>query len=273
MQQWPAYIDLKNRIEYVNEISILLEQIKNSSMKQRHWKSLSALVGFEFDVENPKFTLGKFFSVPILKYKDEIEDICTGAIKEQDIESKLKQVITEWSMINLQLAPFKNRGNLLLKGQETLDIMTHIDDSLMIMNSLVTNRYNTAFKKDIINWLSKLVTMNEVLDKWLTVQNLWLYLEAVFIGGDIAKQLPLEAKRFANIDKNFVKIMMRARETENAIECCTGDDTILTVLNFLLEQLEICQKSLAGKRMFFFLIIIFDLVILNLESLIKKRKR
>ncbi|XP_028156116.1 dynein heavy chain 8, axonemal [Ostrinia furnacalis] len=255
MKDWPAFIELKTKIDDFNQTCPLLELMADKSMKDRHWRRLEKCMNCVLDVESESFTLANVMEAPLLKFKEEVEDICISAVKEKDIEAKLKQVIADWAVVDLTFAPFKNRGELLIKPQETLDIITMLEDSLMILNSLASNRYNAPFKKDIILWINKLVGTSEILEKWLQVQNLWMYLEAVFVGGDIAKQLPAEAKRFGTIDKTYVKIMYRARDIINCVETCTSDDTLKQLLPHLFEQLEACQKSLTGyletKRLIF----------------------
>jgi len=45
--------------------------------------------------------------------------------------------------------------------------------------------------------------------------------------------------------------MTKARFLENVIEICTGDGSMEILLPYMLEQLELCQKSLAGYQNIF----------------------
>ena len=66
-------------------------------MKYRHWQRIQQITGFTFDLERPGFCLKDILEAPLLPNKEDIEDVCISALKEKDIEAKLRAVTSEWS--------------------------------------------------------------------------------------------------------------------------------------------------------------------------------
>ncbi|KAI9314021.1 dynein heavy chain, N-terminal region 2-domain-containing protein, partial [Zopfochytrium polystomum] len=246
IKDWDAFLELKRIVDDLTGKVPLLEMASNKAMQPRHWDAIQSLTKTKFNLDPEMFYLRNLLDAPLMENREDIEDICTGAVKEADIEIKLRTVVTDWEDKSFTLAGFKTRGNLILKPSSTSEIISQMEDSLMTLASLMSNRYNAPFKAEIQTWVHNLSTASEVIENWLAVQNLWIYLEAVFVGGDIAKQMPKEAKRFSNIDKSWCKIMGLANEHPNVIQCCVLDETIANLLPHLTEQLELCQKSLSG---------------------------
>ncbi|OON20369.1 dynein heavy chain, region 2, partial [Opisthorchis viverrini] len=255
LRAYQAYEDLRKMLADFNQIMPLLELMTNPAMRPRHWARLKELTGHEFNVEAEGFALRNILMAPLLKYKEDVEDVCISAIKEREIENKLRALKLDWNTQEFQFVHFKNRGELLLRGDHTNELVSLMEDSLMLLASLLSNRYNAPFRKEIQTMVSGLSSTSEIIEQWLALQNLWIYLEAVFIGGDIARQLPREAKRFSAVDKSWQRIMQRAHETPNVLDCCTRDDLLSQLIPHCMEQLEICQKSLTGylekKRLLF----------------------
>lgn len=61
-------------------------------------------------------------------------------MKEKDIEAKLKQISVDWAVQNLTFSNFKTRGELLVRGEDTQEAISLMEDSLMVLGSLMSNR-------------------------------------------------------------------------------------------------------------------------------------
>jgi len=72
--------------------------------------------------------------------------------------------------------------------------------------NLYITRFIGPFLETVNKWERTLALISEIIDEWLVVQRKWLYLEGIFIGGDIRTQLPEEARKFDDIDKSYRRV-------------------------------------------------------------------
>ena len=93
--------------------------------------------------------------------------------------------------------------------------------------------------------LATLSNASDTLDLWVKVQTAWMSLEPVFTGGDIAKQMPVEAKKFSRVDKDFVRVMAKSEELRTVVGAC-GNEMLINTLPIMHAELERAQKSLEG---------------------------
>jgi len=255
LKDWAAYTDLKKKIEDLLETVPLLQYLSNKAMRPRHWAAVEESCGVKFNMDPDTFKVGMLLEANLIKVSEEIEETSAGATKELNVETKLHEIEEQWADAVFAFAGYKGRSGVwILRGGEAGEIQEALEESLMNLGGMASSRYALPFKEDVDLWLAKLGETSEVIERWLYLQMLWMNLEAVFTGGDIAKQLPQDSKRFVAIDKTWIKLMSKAVETRNVVGLCYNQE-MLKFLQPLIEGLETCQKSLAlyleGKRALF----------------------
>ena len=85
----------------------------------------------------------------------------------------------------------------------TEEITLLLDDNSMSLQSMSASRFVAPFIDQVQLWEKRLSSVAEVIDVWIVVQRKWMYLEGIFLAGDIRQQLPNEARKFEGIDKAF----------------------------------------------------------------------
>ncbi|CAH8518373.1 unnamed protein product [Schistosoma turkestanicum] len=240
----PIGTEIYEQIRTFRDSLPLFLDLKNEALRERHWHELMRKTGETFDMNPDTFTLANIFAMELHKFADQISEIVAYAVKELSIEKGVKEVEETWQNINFNVINYvkagQSRGYILGPLEDVIQVL---EDNTMNLQSMASSKFIGPFLSTVQLWEKNLSIISEVIDIWLIVQRKWMYLEGIFIGGDIRTQLPEEATKFDNIDKIFKKIMSETNRSPNVKTCClvTGRLNELTMLG---EGFERCQKSL-----------------------------
>ena len=70
----------------------LVVNLKNDSMKGRHWLKVMETTGVQFDVSLKGLTLGAVFEMELHKFASDIEEIINEAVQELKIQNKWQKL-------------------------------------------------------------------------------------------------------------------------------------------------------------------------------------
>jgi len=243
LRAFDAYKSLNGKIEGFQIVLPLLQELAKPSIKVRHWDELKVLVKVEFDQESADFTLEYILSMNMETVADEVLEITDGADKQEKIEAEIKEITEMWEIREFAFKDWKGRPIPTL--QATGVLTEELEESMMQMQTFLTMRHVAPFREEATELLASISDAADTLEQWVKVQLMWGGLESVFTGGDIAKQLPMEAKKFSKVDKDWTKIMQVSQTTMLVISCCQNE-MLKAKLPEMYSELEKCSKALEG---------------------------
>ncbi len=134
-------------------------------------------------------------------YGDEITDISNAATMELQIEENIASIKEIWSTMAIVVAMSEN-GIYQIKNVD--NCFQALEENLVQISTMKSTRFIEPFSKEADYFEKTLNYIFECLENALIVQRQWMYLENIFQGDDIRKQLPGESKMFAEITKGKV---------------------------------------------------------------------
>ncbi|XP_067360331.1 dynein axonemal heavy chain 1 [Channa argus] len=232
---------VRNKIEDFQPYIPLFEGLRNPGMRMRHWEMLSEHIQMKV-VPKANLTFSRCLELGLQNHVNVIAQVAEVAGKEYTIEQALEKMENEWLTVVFDVLPYKETGTYILKSPD--EVSQLLDDHIVMTQSMSFSPFKKAFEERIDTWESKLRMTQDVVEEWLTCQRSWLYLEPIFSSDDINQQLPVEGKRYKQVEQTWKRVMKNAFNNPKVIELCP-DARLLEKLkecNILLEQV---QKGLS----------------------------
>uniref|UniRef100_A0A8C4NSC2 Dynein, axonemal, heavy chain 1 n=1 Tax=Dicentrarchus labrax TaxID=13489 RepID=A0A8C4NSC2_DICLA len=232
---------IRNKIEDFRPYIPLIQGLRNPGMRSRHWEMLSERIHMKV---KPKANLTFSRCLELALMHTVSMSICALQLVAATFFSPhlptqaLEKMEQEWSTVVFDVLPYKETGTYILKSPDEASQL--LDDHIVMTQSMSFSPFKKTFEGRINTWESKL----RMTQEWLTCQRSWLYLEPIFSSDDINKQLPVEGKRYQQMEQTWRTVMKSAFHNRKVIEICS-DARLLDKLkecNALLEQV---QKGLS----------------------------
>ncbi|XP_065348136.1 dynein axonemal heavy chain 7-like [Cloeon dipterum] len=229
----------------------VIQTLGNPDMKERHWEKVSEIVGFPLKADT-SLTLARIIDFGLGDYNSKFQVISESATKENNLEKALNTMIEEWVTMEFSVVPYRESGTYFLSSID--DIQLLLDDHIVKTQTMRGSPYIKPFEKDITEWETNLMLLQEILDSWMKVQGTWMYLEPIFSSPDINAQMPEEGRRFGAVDKMWRDIM-KVVVTDLHVLVVSKIDKMLERLHKSSDLLDAIQRGLNDyldkKRIFF----------------------
>ncbi|GLC39959.1 hypothetical protein PLESTM_000973400, partial [Pleodorina starrii] len=248
---------LNDGIEAFRRYSQLFADACNPALQPHHWTQILGHLGQADRDPEQVLTVSELVEMGALAKAEPISNISAAASKERSLLLALKRMKDDWVGVEFKMVPYKDTGTCVVG--HTDEIQMQLDEQLMKIQAMNASPFVKPFKAEAAAWQKTLEGLEELLERWLSCQSTWMYLEPIFSSPDIVKQMPEEGEKFAQVDMTFRLLVDEVVSSPAAIKLAQDADRrdSLALANRLLEEVQrglsryLEAKRLAFPRFFF----------------------
>ena len=117
-KSWDIVEVSKTKVDQFRRTMPLIQDLKNTAMRDRHWYQIKAEMTKQFDELSPDFTLERIIELGFDQHAEVVSEVSGAASKELAIENTLASMEKQWQSIELDMAPYKEKGHFKLKSTD-----------------------------------------------------------------------------------------------------------------------------------------------------------
>jgi len=179
VKSWPIHDYLRDKITLFSQTIPLMNDLRDESMRKRHWHELRINeIKEDFDEESPEFTLEKVYELNLVQHSEKINEITSDAKKQLKIEKSLENIKHIWEedpSTNLEIAHVRTKtdDSQYYRLQNTDKIFEIIEEHTAELSNMKSSPFYSKFDDKIDLWENIIGQITETIELLWQVQGKW----------------------------------------------------------------------------------------------------
>jgi dynein heavy chain, axonemal len=220
----------------------VIQDCGNKNMTAEHWNKIFGQITGGVYTYNEGLNLNILRERDIWSWKEVVGEQSGIATGEWRLTNDIETIKTIWDNVGFETKKYKEDRDIYILDKLE-EVIQQLDDHHIQLQTIMASRFVAGIRGKVEEWSTRLRTISDVIEEWITLQKNWMYLEFIFSSDDIKRQLPEESERFDIVDRLFKSITGKANTVKNVLSICT-EDRLLQQLRDNNKAIDEIQKKL-----------------------------
>ena len=233
----PVSQDLNEKVTTMLDNLPCLKDLKAKSLKERHWKMISEIIGSE--IKSHKITLGFLEQNNVFSYAQQVVSIVRTAEMEEQLDELVDNLKKSWTEKRLEMTP--KHGVPCVK--DFVPLYETVSQSILTLQQLGSSQYSTEMREQLIDWYKTVENARESLNVIKMTQEKFLLLDLPLNSLVVEEELPIVFQQFSSNRRKLLETFVTMSEKPSLISAF-GDNDLINGLKDINKSLEESEDSL-----------------------------